>query len=556
MKKVLKFLLFVILLAVAALAGYFFIDTGEETHQPLDLVTPDFVFAIESDRPTGDWQDLSKTEVWQYLKGNEFFADLTDMADYLDSLLAANQQLVDLVRLGDMVVSAHMIKGGKDYDFAIMVDLKGKGRKVSKLKPVMIPLFESLDYEVSTDEYFNYDVYKLYDPNEKETLTLAVVKNIMVASYTENLVRDAIIQSEQSSVGEIPQFSQVRNRADRDELYTLYFNYDQVDEYMKIYTSEMPEELMDINQILTFSALDLDMTDEEIGLQGYVQQNDSFPSFLNVYKDIGVGRSHAPDVLPENTALYTSLGFDDFADFYQRFKAYYEKSDPEGFKTLNLTQTQMEKRLKIEFERDFFQWMTDEIITAVVPMDGQNKKYAYYALLHFDDPDLVEERLAHVMKRIGKTMVKFEEVDYQGFKIRYLKLKGFFSLFFKKMFSKIETPYFTYIDDYVVFSNDTTSLIHMIDTYLDQKILRENPDFAEFQDQFDNRFSVFTYIQTEEAYQYLQQSLDYETRKDLARNREYMLSFPQIGLELKPDGALYEAIFKAEFVHPETEPDS
>ena len=529
-------------------AGYFFIDTGEETHRPLDLVTDDFVFALESDRPTGDWQDLSKTEVWQYLKGNEFFADLTDMADYLDSLLAANQQLVDMVKLGDMVVSAHMIKGGKDYDFAIMVDLKGKGRKLSKLKPVMVPLFESLEYEVTTDEYFNYDVYKLYDPTYKETLTLAVVQNILVASYTEDLVRNAIIQSEQKSVREIPAFDEVHQKADKDELYTLYFNYDRVDEYMGIYTSETPEEMMDIHQILTYSAMDLDINDEAIRMQGYVKQNDSFPSFLNVYKDIGAGQSHAEDVLPSNTALYTSIGFDDFADFYTKFTDYYEKSDPDGFKTLNLAQNQMEKRLKIEFERDFFQWMTDEIITAVVPVDANNNQYAYYALLHFDDPDLVEERLAHVMKRIGKTMVKFDELDYQGFKIRYLKLKGFFSLFFKKMFSKIETPYFTYIDDYVVFSNDTTSLQHMIDTYLNQDILREQEEYDNFTDHFDNKFSVFTYIQTEEAYQYLQSSLDYETKKDLAKNNEYLLSFPQIGLELKPDGSLYEAIFHAEFV--------
>ena len=94
----------------------------------LEFVPHDFIYMVESDRPIKDWQNLSNTDVWQYLKGNEFFADITESADYLDSLLQSNQRLVDLIDLGDLVISAHMISR-KDYDFLIAVDLRGKGQK-------------------------------------------------------------------------------------------------------------------------------------------------------------------------------------------------------------------------------------------------------------------------------------------------------------------------------------------------------------------------------------------------------------------------------------------
>ena len=35
-----------------------------------------------------------------------------------------------------------------------------------------------------------------------------------------------------------------------------------------------------------------------------------------------------------------------------------------------------------------------------------------------------------------------------------VEMKGFFRLFFGKLFDKFEKPYYTYVDDYVVFSNN------------------------------------------------------------------------------------------------------
>ncbi|MEO0472150.1 MAG: DUF3352 domain-containing protein [Bacteroidota bacterium] len=554
MKTVLRILLLLVLLAVAAIAGYFFIEVDSEEREVLSFVPADFIYAIESDRPTGDWQDLSKTDVWQYLKGNAYFSDLTESADYLDSLLQENDLLVNLVKLGDLTISAHTTQRG-DYDFLILIDLLGKGSKLPKLKPVMVQLFKNLEYEVRTDTYFNIDLYHLYDAETKETLVLSAVDNVMIISYTEALVKKAIEQSEKVSLAELEDFQLVRGRTDRDELYTLYLNYERLDEYMGIYTNEVPEMLVGLEDVVTYSAFDLKITDDEVDLDGYLKQKDSVASYLNVFKDVGKGSTRAGLILPSNTATFTSLGFEDFANLYRKFDAQYESSDPEGYKTLASSRKLIENRLKIEFERDFFDWMTDEVVTAIVPKDTTGKEYAYYAMLHFDDFSYAKERLNYVTKRIGKTPVKFEELDYQGYTIKYLKLKGFFNLFFKKLFAKIEKPHFTFVDDYVVFSNDTTSLQVMIDAYLAQDVLDQQESFEDFTGEFDRRFNVFTYINSQHFYGYLNSSLDAETSRDLRKNREYMLSFPQIGFQISPAAGMYEAKMKAEFVKPEEPSD-
>lgn len=550
MKTLFKIILFVLLLALAAIGGYFFIDLDSEERDLFSFVPHDFVYAIESDRPVGDWQDLSSSEVWQYLKGMEYFAEITESADYLDSLLNANQTLVDFIKLGDLVISAHMISK-QDYEFLILVDLKGKGRKLPKLKPVTVPLFESLGYEVTTEKFYNIEIYNLYDREYNETLSLAVIDNVLMTSYRIDLVKEAIQQSEKPNIRDTPDFALVRDKTDRDELYTLYMNFSVFDQYILAYTNEMPELLDGVNEILSFGAFDLEMEDDKVEMEGYVKQVDSVGSFLQVFKEVGRGKVRAQNVLPQNTAMFTSLGFKDFGDFYQRFDAYYAESNPEEHKSMDKNKSRIEKLLKIEFQRDFFAWMTDEIVTAVIPVqDGQ---YSYYAMLHFDDYDKTKDRLDYVIKRIGKTPVKFEELDYRGYSIRYLELRGFFKIFFKKLFSKIEKPHFTYIDDYVVFSNDTTSLQYVIDQYLDDNVLARNDGYDDFAGKFESSSSIFTYINNENFLNYTLSTLDYEARRDLQKNKDYFLSFPYIGFQLYPASEMYKAHIYGDFVKAEAQ---
>ena len=194
LKRIFLFLLVVLLLGIAALSGYLFLGK-EEVRDVYSFVPQDFIYVVESDQPIRDWKDLSDSKVWKYLKGNDYFADISSSADMLDSLLNNNQLLVKFIKLGDLVISAHMV-GKKDYDFNIIIDLKGLS-KAGKLGAGLNAFFKSLDYEVSTDNYFGNTIFLLNDPETQESLAIAAIDNILVASYTEDLVKKAIRQTEE-----------------------------------------------------------------------------------------------------------------------------------------------------------------------------------------------------------------------------------------------------------------------------------------------------------------------------------------------------------------------
>ncbi|MEM6764313.1 MAG: DUF3352 domain-containing protein [Bacteroidota bacterium] len=551
MKTLLKFLLWIIILALVAFAGYFFLGKSGETRDIYGFVPDDFVYVIESDEPVRDWKNISSSEIWQYLKGVEYFEEVSASADYLDSLLQVNETLVEFVKLGDMLISSHIISS-QDYEMLFLVDIRG--RNVNKFKQLLKLVFQRLDYKVSLDEYFNIDIYELYDPEENETLYMSILDNILIASYRKDLLKESINQSEKSSILDESDLNIVKDRIGSGGTYTLYFNHQIMDSFLKLYTAQIPEMMQGMEEVLAYSSFGLSLDEDEAVLEGYVKQQDSVASFLNVFKDVGKGKRHTENVLPSETAFISSITFDDFLDLYRRFDTYYGVENAEGHAEFLRSKEKIEKRLKINFEEDFFSWMTDEIATAIIPIDEDYHQYSYYALLHFDNYDKAKEKLDFITRQIKKkTPLKFENKEYRGFEIKYLEMKGFFKLFFKKLFSKIEKPHYTFLDDYVIFSNDTTSLQFLIDQYLLQNVLKEDEAFTEFNDNYNSRASVFTYIHNEYLFDYILNTLDYESKQNLMENRNYLLSFPRVGFQLSPEAGMYETKVLSQFTPLEVE---
>ncbi len=552
MKRVFRSLVLLAVIVLSALAGYFLLDSRGEQRDIMSFVPTDFVYAVESDKPIRDWQDLSGSDIWKYLKGTPYFADISESADYLDSLLLANQTIARFVQLGDLVISAHMVSPS-EYNFIYLIDLRGE--KLSKLRDAFAFLFKGFEYDVHIDSFYGIDIFELFDPKEEVTLYMAIVDNILVASYNRELLEKSIQQSEKPSIKDNPDFTSVREQTNQSELYTLYLNYSVFEELLASFLDETPPSLQGLNEILAFSSFDLSLRNDQTVLTGYMKQIDTVPSFLSVFKDVGKGRLRAQNVLPPQTAVYTSFGFDEFMDFYRRLEEYYELQNPEEYEELVSQKRMLEKRLDINFEDDFFSWMTDEIATAVIPLDSAKTNYAYFALLHFDHYNKAKNRLDFVASQIDRKLispVKFVSKDYRGFDIKYLELKGFFKLFFKKLFSEIENPHYTFIDDYVVFSNDTTSLQFLIESYLEQDLLSRDRSYRKFINNFAGQSNIYTYIRSTELYPHLYQSLDAEAKKNIASYKDYLMSFPQIGFQVTPSYGMYKTFMMAEFVPNET----
>lgn len=536
-------IILIALLGIGGYAGYLFFLKEGHANNIYAFIPEDFILLIESDKPVQDWKGLSNSQVWKTLKESEYFGDISKSANSLDSLLKNNEKITEMAKLGKLLISTH-VTTKDNYDFLIALDLNDDG-KLSNFKAVLSPVFRQAGYKVSVDKAFGRDIYKLYDPKERETLFLSLVDNVLLASYTFDLIKKGIMHSETGNIMDNPNFKKVYDASVKEGNYAFMVNYANMNAFLKVFTPEPSEMLTGLNESLSFSGATLTTKGDELRMEGYSDPLDSATSYINAFKNAGKGRVNAQVVLPQTTVLFTSLGFSNFNRFMESLQNVYKKTGQKEFEEMMKTKKQLESYLKINLEEDFFSWMDEEASAAVVavPQPDGGMVYENFALLHFrkGEYENVKSKLGHVMKQIKrKTPVKFEKETYNGYDIEFLEMKGFFKLFFKKLFSKIEKPHFIILDDYVIFSNNVSSLKYIIDNYLDEKVLAKHPDFPSFYNQFSSSSSIFMYVQNQYFYDYTLKSLDAGSQTSLAKNKKAFRSFSHIGLQVIPDGDMLQ----------------
>jgi antitoxin component YwqK of YwqJK toxin-antitoxin module len=166
---------------------------------------------------------------------------------------------------------------------------------------------------------------------------------------------------------------------------------------------------------------------------------------------------------------------------------------------------------------------------------------------NIDDAKTGLDRITTQIKKRTLGLAKFKDVEYKNYTIQYLGFSGFLKLFFGKLFSSIERPYFTYIDDCVVFSNSPSCLMDVIDDYLRGKTLAKNENFTAFMKNFDEEYNVNVFVQMPKVYSHLYYYAKGEKRLDIKDNKDIILSFTRVGFQLTSDGDKYKTTFMADF---------
>lgn len=157
-------------------------------------------------------------------------------------------------------------------------------------------------------------------------------------------------------------------------------------------------------------------------------------------------------------------------------------------------------------------------------------------IVHSDDIDRAKRGIAKIEKNAIESIARIKNIEYHGFEIRYLNIKGFFKLFFGKWFQNIDKPYYTIIDDYVIFSNSHYCLSRVIDDYLKELSLSGDKEFQKFKDNFSSKANFSIFIRTPRLYSHLDYFSKCKTKMDLRKNKESIMSFSELGMQLVSDG--------------------
>ncbi len=536
-------------MAGIAAGGYFVYDNyikKQNNRSILSVVPKDAVFIMETDNLTKAWKEISNSNIWHDLLQSSYFNYVNEYANVMDKFFKNNKALDLLLKDRPMLISAQMISAA-DYDFLFVIDLQST-KTLSKGFESLLKIVKN--YNVKKRDYKEHEVIEFIDKSDPNDIIYFCIKdNLLLATFTGKLIERTIDNIELNYWGENPDYKIIRDELSARKLFKFYFNYRQLPQFIDIYLDDMQEYSVPVSKALSFSAFDANLAQNKLLLSGY-SALDSLPSYLSALSELKPGDIKSYKVISDQMALYFSVGFKDYNKFFNKIVEQYEKGNSQEMKEYRENVQMMEKLLGIDVQKNFFDWIGQEISLVKLRPYKNTKLKDVVVLIHAENIEDAKSGLGKIVEQVRKrSPLKFKTLNYKNHNINYLATKGIFKLLFSKFFNKIEKPYFTYIDDFVVFSNSKDAIMQMIDDYLTGHTLSHNKDFMDFKANFEVKSNVSLFVQMPKLYPNIYRFSNEKTKKSVKENQDLILSFNLVGLQLvsKLD------MFKTKFVSDHNE---
>lgn len=540
MKKFFKWFFILVLLGGLAAGGYYVYDNyiaKSEVRTDFSVIPNDPIFIIETSNLSKGWTTISKSEIWRHLIQNPYFKDIDEYAVTMDEFLANNKTMDLLLGNRNMLISAHMVSG-VDYDFLFVVDLQS-AKTISTGLDNALKMLEG--YNLKKRKYKGIEVMELTDLKDPSSIIyLYVLDNLLVGSFTSGLIEKSIDHKGDKYWANNQPLIEVSEDLSRNKLLKLYFNYKRMPQFAGIYSQESEEYTQAIADALSFSVFNINLEDEQLSFDGYTVL-DSTASYMSALSDVKPGRMRAFKIISDQAALYMSIGFKSYSMFYLSLMNQYAAGNAKDMEDYKKNMKRLEKYLGISLEKDFFDWIGEEICFIKLRPQENTRAEDVIVTIHAKDIDMAKAGFGKIAQQIKKrSPAKFKSIEYKNFEIQYLEIKGFFKLFLGKLFGKLEKPYITYIEDFMVMSNSEATLKEVIDEYIKGHTLSHNEKFMDFKDNFDAKSNFSVFVQMPKMYTNLYQFSNYETKKAIKQNKDLVLSFHRIGFQLVADGDLFK----------------
>jgi hypothetical protein len=511
------------------------------------LIPDDAVMVVETQDPINNWQTFSSSEMWSGLKTFPPFAEITRNADVLDEVIKSNQQVFGLLGQRHLLISIHMTKA-KDYDFVYYADMQ-EASKSSMIKASLVSVIKQFGFSQTVKKVGDLEVNEFLDPQTREVLSICFVNNYLVCSYNKGLIEKVVTTSQlpASQLGTQARFDEIDRLTSQEGLCRIFVNYKTLHQYMGVYMEDVSD-LKSLFTSLHYTGFDINLKDNLVIADGSTVVNDSLSSALQALSVSGKSNSEIESIFSEKTSFLFSLGFTDFNTFYSNFEKVL-KADAEAYAKQDAAVKKLEKFLKINIQEQLFDWMGSEIGIAQYETDVLiGNKVKNVMAIKAKDIALATEQLAYIEKQIRKrTPLKFKELNYKNYPIKYLEVKGLFKTILGNMFEKIEKPYYTFLGDFVVLSDDPKTLLMTIDDFIEQKTLSNKEDFRTFRGQMPEKISVLAYVSPDRHFGNFKGLLNKESWESSKKNQNHIRSFQQIGLSLSGDGDVMRTVFCADF---------
>ncbi|MDF1672494.1 MAG: hypothetical protein P1U41_03260 [Vicingaceae bacterium] len=482
-KKILLGLFILLMGAVSFIAYNFYKNVKEPVSQTaFEAIPLNAALIIKENNFHALFEKINSTNIiWEELTTHTASAkDLNNKMNYLDSLL--NGPFKTIIKNKEVLGSLHL-SGANNYDFIFYLSIPSveTDEIIQKIKNVTKTNPNKRDYDGVAINTFPY--------LENEKIALTHYKNTLAFSFSTVLIEDVIRQlKNETNLLSDSTFAQVIRTSGQSSDGNLFVNNQYFSKIINQYLNKSSKAYFkNYENYATWTELDITIKPNSLALNGFSFANDK--NIVTLLKNQKPQDIDMLEILPYNTAFLYHYGVSNSELFFDNRMSLL-KGENQFFNFQKYLDEQTSD-FGIDLEVELLNHISSEIAMLITESQTEDFSNNKYVILKIKDVDEAKESLKALSIKTNDEPI--EPIIFNEKSIAQLNLKNVFQNLLGKPFPNFSNHYYTFIDDYVVFSNSSGSLQSFITNVTNEKVLSKNDNFESFNENLSSNSNLFIY---------------------------------------------------------------
>ena len=457
----------VLLLVIIWIARLYFISiTGgnRSIEKSLESIPADASIIFQFTNDKGFYELFNGYTLFDDVIGNSKKTELI----FLKNQLASHKRIAALVDGQNLFLSLHHDKADS-VSFLWIMPLKENWELNDFFQDLKNT--DSITYRIiNTDKALSINILQ----HNKTCFYLIIKNGIAVGSYSENLLKAYFDEKgEKISVQFIKSISK-ENLKNQNSPANVFINLKALGLFLKtFYKSESTVNSILNNELQSYASLNMNFKNDALVFNGLVYADTSKLNYNTIFLHQAPIKNTIVRIAPDNTSTFLAYSLSDNAIFKKDIRALL--AEKKEWIKLNENLTQINTETGINLEKETTKLWSNEFITFQL---STQEKYGAIKLTNGEQMGFVLEPLS----------------DQYTDKIKKLRYADILYTYFGDPFKPFQKPYYTILDNYLIFSNSAVSMQHFLNSYTKERVLYKTKSYIQFNRSVADVSTLFLFV--------------------------------------------------------------
>ncbi|MBN2349359.1 MAG: DUF3352 domain-containing protein [Bacteroidales bacterium] len=483
------------------------------------------------------------SKLWEQLNLLPSINRLDKQVRFLDSLLLKNNHARKLLLNTPSYMSIHYT-GRAKISYLHTISLP-KGVTARQINDLITGLTDKSG-EITQRKYEGKEIFdvRFFHENAVNSFSYSINEGLVMLSFSSILLEDAIRQAGLSkNILSDAGFRKVLSTAGKNVVANIFINYNYFPKLLSVFVGQPDKaEVRGLNYLAEWTELDVNLNNEVMLLNGFTFANDSIQKLVNLFLNQTPQKISIPKILPIQTSTFVAVGFENSTSYFEKYEQFLKSEGKLAVYQKNLDL--MKTRYGIDV-KDLFLSITDNEFCYVITNDQtKNKGSNFLFIIKTKSSSLAEKKL----KLLSEAAAKKENInsaalsrqfsldDETKYTISKIPVENLLMNVYGGFFDKIENPYYTFQNNYVIFCNSEAVLQEVLHSNVLHKTLVNDITYKKFSDNLAARSNVLLYSNLNRSVFAFSNFLDKKLIKNWETNIGVFQKVQALGIQLNSSG--------------------